>query len=151
MKELSIQKEQVTLYYDPYEHDIRPQHVLIIAKYHGKWLLTKHRTRGIEFPGGKVEANEGLKEAAIREVYEETGATIKDLSYVGEYVVDAQPPFCKVVYTGQVVEIEEQHSFMETSATLLWTTEEFVTSMQLSFHMKDEGILLLMQRVEQYE
>lgn len=33
---------------------------------------------GITFPGGHVEKNESFVEAVIREVYEETGLTIKD-------------------------------------------------------------------------
>lgn len=33
---------------------------------------------GITFPGGHVEKNESFVEAVVREVYEETGLTIKD-------------------------------------------------------------------------
>ena len=43
-----------------------------------KFLLVKHKKMGIWVqPGGHVELNEDPEEAAIREVYEETGVRIK--------------------------------------------------------------------------
>lgn len=41
---------------------------------HGReFLMVRHRTRGWELPGGKVEANEGPVHCALREFREETG------------------------------------------------------------------------------
>ena len=37
------------------------------------WVMVNHRTRGWELPGGKINENESIKEAAIRELKEETG------------------------------------------------------------------------------
>jgi 8-oxo-dGTP pyrophosphatase MutT (NUDIX family) len=37
------------------------------------------------FPGGHIEEHESLKEAAERELYEETGIVSKDLYYLGGY------------------------------------------------------------------
>lgn len=37
-----------------------PKHVWVICRFKGKWLLTKHKDRGLEFPGGKVEEGESL-------------------------------------------------------------------------------------------
>lgn len=53
-----------------------------ICRYQGKWLLTEHEDRGYEFPGGKVEPNEEADQAAIREIQEETGAVVRELTYI---------------------------------------------------------------------
>lgn len=43
-----------------------------------KVLLIKHKKMGLWVqPGGHVEPNESMEEAAIREVYEETGLTVE--------------------------------------------------------------------------
>lgn len=47
----------------------------------GAWLL----------PGGNVERNEGLEDAARRELYEETGYRSADLSPVARYEVRSAP------------------------------------------------------------
>ncbi|MEM5820318.1 MAG: NUDIX hydrolase [Candidatus Aenigmatarchaeota archaeon] len=54
--------------------------VYTIVKYKNKFLLL-HRTEDIdvwEFPGGSIEFGENPKEAAIRELFEETAINIKE-------------------------------------------------------------------------
>src|SRR5699024_4912222 len=64
-----------------------PKHVLVICRYHDHWLLTNHKSRGYEFPGGKVEKGETAEPAAMREVKEVTGGVVKPLTYIALYLV----------------------------------------------------------------
>ncbi len=45
--------------------------------------VKKEGWEGLTFPGGKVEVNESLMAAAIREAKEETGLDVKNLKFVG--------------------------------------------------------------------
>jgi 8-oxo-dGTP pyrophosphatase MutT (NUDIX family) len=58
----------------------------------GKLLVFKHTQypeAGIQVPGGTVEGNETLREAVLREVYEETGLEgLEIVSYLGIHVYD---------------------------------------------------------------
>lgn len=45
--------------------------------------VKKEGWEGLTFPGGKVEENESLMAAAVREAKEETGLDIKNLKFVG--------------------------------------------------------------------
>ena len=61
---------------------------MVICRYKGNWVLTKHSKRGLEFPGGKVEQKETPIQAAMRELFEETGGEAQKLIPIGEYKVD---------------------------------------------------------------
>lgn len=124
------------------------RHVLLLLKYKGKWLLTKHRTRGIEFPGGKAEIGESIEAAVIRETYEEAGVVVANVSQFAEYVVHSDESFCKAVFTGKVVAIEEDPTLHETEGAVWFTDEELRTCDNLSFHMKDIGMEKLRKWVE---
>ncbi|MCM3611541.1 nucleoside triphosphatase YtkD [Planococcus sp. MERTA32b] len=121
------------------------RHVLVIAKFKGKWLLTEHRERGLEFPGGKTEAGESLAEAAKREVYEETGGVIEELEWFAEYLVHSEPPFSKTVFTGTVTAVDEI-DLMETKGAVL--AEDLNVDSNFSFLMKDKGMKTIIERVK---
>lgn len=127
------------------------RHVLVVLKHNGKWLLTRHSTRGIEFPGGKAEAGESIEEAALRETMEETGVTITEPIKFAEYIVHNQETFCKAVLTGKVAHIEKHPILHETEGALWMTDEELDTCATLSFHMKGTGMEQLRKWVEEYE
>lgn len=126
------------------------RHVLVVLKHEGKWLMTRHPGRGIEFPGGKAEEGETIEEAAIRETMEETGVSISGLTYVAEYVVRSNQTFCKAVFTGTVDSIELHPELHETEGALWLTDEEVETCGELSFHMTGTGMEQIRKRVEGY-
>lgn len=89
--------------------------VLVIAKFHDAWLFTTHKSRGIEFPGGKGELGETNEAAARRETMEETGAKLDKLHRIAQYEVKtAERVFSKRVYFANVIGFVNQVDYMET-------------------------------------
>ncbi len=122
---------------------MEPRHVLIICRYKNQWLFTRHKKRGLEFPGGKVEPGETPEDAAIREVKEETGAIIDSLLYIGQYeVIGSNEHFVKNVYYAKIKSMEKYDQYFETDGPVLSSaslTPESLTD-EYSFIMKDEVI-----------
>lgn len=142
---------RVELTFGENRFEMPARHVLVVLKYKGKWLLTQHAIRGIEFPGGKAEDGETIEEAAIRETIEETGVTITNLVKFAEYVVQSNVTFCKAVFTGQIVHIDENPVLHETKGARWLTDNELGKCDELSFYMKDAGMSAIRQWVEAYE
>lgn len=62
-----------------------PQYTVIVALRGGsgkEFLMVRHRSRGWELPGGKIEANEGPVHGALREFREETGHLLSSPRFV---------------------------------------------------------------------
>ena len=133
------------LSFQPGAFDLPSKHVLVISKHQEKWLLTDHPMRGIEFPGGKLEAGESLTEAAVREVYEETGGVIVDLEWFAEYLVQGENPFCKTVFIAKVERLDSIE-LLETRGAVLITELEDVEN--FSFLMKDAGMQEIIKKVK---
>ncbi|WP_066063252.1 RNA deprotection pyrophosphohydrolase [Neobacillus soli] len=119
------------------------KHVLVICQSGDEWLLTNHKQRGLEFPGGKVESAETLEEAARREVYEETGAILSDLKYIAAYkVFDNTQPFVKAVFWGKVKRVETADTYLETNGpvTVKGDILQLRQRADYSFIMKDQVV-----------
>ncbi|OLN21662.1 nucleoside triphosphatase YtkD [Domibacillus antri] len=131
-------------------HD-SPTHVFIICRCEEGWLLTKHRTRGLEFPGGKMEEDETLEEAARREIWEETGAFVDHLHFIGEYCVqDPEKPFLKAVFFARVTDIEKKGDYLETDGPYIEKNNILRARFQdsYSFLMKDDVIACSFEKLK---
>ena len=61
-----------------------------------------------------MEEGESLEDTAFREVYEETGAQISELTKIGEYrVTDPKGTFVKAVFWGRVEQLNEKSDYLE--------------------------------------
>ncbi|MGG4449873.1 NUDIX domain-containing protein [Brevibacillus sp. HB1.4B] len=109
----------VKLTFSPEEYrNHQAGHVLIFAFYQGKLLFTRHRKRGVELPGGKVEVGESSLAAAVREVYEETGAILEGIERIGQYTIDDS--MRKDIYIAKVAHYTNQPSGRDVLATIVF-------------------------------
>ncbi|MCA0171492.1 RNA deprotection pyrophosphohydrolase [Bacillus sp. RAR_GA_16] len=132
---------QVTLSFLDHPYSSAPKHVWVICRLGNQWLLTEHARRGIEFPGGKVEEGENAEEAAVREVFEETGGIVKHLQYVGQYRVEGKGgTIIKNVYYADIDRLVKKDDYMETRGPVQLKSlpEDLHLNERYSFMMKDQ-------------
>lgn len=135
---------KVTLEFE-YTNDM--DHILAICMMEGKYLFTDHKVRGIEFPGGKIESGESAEEAVHREVFEETGASIGNMQFIGVYTVhDEVRPFVKGVYLAEVADMFFKCEYMETYGPALYKAVEDIPEERRSFLLDDPCIDYLYQK-----
>jgi 8-oxo-dGTP diphosphatase len=147
---LDINGNKVELFFSDHAFDKPAKHVLVICQYEGEWLLTQHKTRGLEFPGGKMESGESLEDTANREVFEETGALLNKLIKIGEYrVTDSLGSFIKAVFWGKVKRINKKSDYLETDGPILVNGDilKLRFGPEYSFIMKDQVIEECVKRI----
>ena len=125
-------------------------HVFVICRFFDQWLLTKHKERGWEFPGGKREPGETIEEAAIREVEEKTGARLKSLHFIGEYeVTNKENSFVKAIYYAEVESLVKKINYLETNGPVLIGGDLLSLRFQdtYSFIMKDRVVEISLDKI----
>ena len=154
---------EIKLFKDRYNNDVylsfsenpfssEPKHVFVLCCYRGKWLLTDHIVRGVEFPGGKVECCETPTEAAVREVCEETGGCVSSLTYIGQYKVERKgEPIVKNIYFAVVDSLEERGHYYETNGPFLMPErpKDIKKEERFSFIMKDDVLTHSLKQIAQ--
>jgi len=88
-------------------------YVSMFANYNNKWIIC-HLVKSDKWdcPGGKIESNEKPIQAAMRELYEETGTVESDYIPLFIYCIKTENGFSYgIQYYCEVVEMEEVPDF----------------------------------------
>lgn len=96
-----VSKEQGTQkMYTPPKHIVSAATIVLNSQ--GEILLIKGPRRGWEMPGGQVEEGESLKDAAIRETYEESGIEVEIVKFCGIFQ-NVQGSICNMLFLAKPV------------------------------------------------
>ncbi|MDA3129728.1 RNA deprotection pyrophosphohydrolase [Aliibacillus thermotolerans] len=136
-----VYHNNVHLVFDETFFSKQPGHVWVVCRYRSQWLLTDHARRGHEFPGGKIEVGESPVDAAVREVWEETGGIVEKIQFVGQYKVEGKTEVViKNIYYANVEKLVEKDNYMETNGPILYDElpRKIEAVPEFSFIMKDE-------------
>lgn len=99
------------------------QAVCILIEKDGLFLGVSRKENHNDFglPGGKVDENETLEEAIIRELKEETGLDVKDL-------VPVLSEFCNTFNVTTFTGVVDGEIFSNENAIVKWVTKEDLMS-----------------------
>jgi 8-oxo-dGTP diphosphatase len=109
----------------PVRPPFRPFAAMVFAWQDGHALICNIPGRGWCIPSGRVEPNEEGIAAAEREAYEEGGARLGDLRYMGCYQIsDKSTTLWAEAYTASIEQLEEIPDFSESTERKLVDPEQ---------------------------
>lgn len=114
---LDLSGHQIDLTFDPAKFSPHPQDILVFGFYQNYLVMTKHKTRGLELPGGKINQEEYPLQAVLRETWEETGGIINSVQQIGEYIIRAYQgkDRIKAIYYGIITNFTKLPEGFETN------------------------------------
>jgi 8-oxo-dGTP diphosphatase len=132
----------------------QPSDVLILPLYNEGIILTNHKERGIELPGGKIKDDETPLAAAVREVYEECGASLSSIRLIGQYSI---PDFnstglIKSIFVAKVSKLLPIKVTTDTYGPVLYEKlPTTVLSKEYSPYIKDDVYPLAINHIQSTE
>lgn len=128
------------------------RHVLVFPNYNHRLVMVRHQSRGLELPGGKVERGEQPMAAAVREVYEESGAVLKELRWIGQYSLRSKRfQLTKNIYYGEVLRLEPLPEGFETVQVVLFDRPPYpVNNKEFSCILQDRVYPLSLQYIAEH-
>lgn len=122
------------------------KYAVIVARHDGKWIYVKHKERDTwEIPGGRRESGEAIADTAKRELFEETGAKVYNLTPLCAYSVqdDSGEKSFGGLFFSEVKELGElPESEIETIA-LFENTPERLTYPHIQPYLLEETLRIL--------
>jgi 8-oxo-dGTP diphosphatase len=112
---------------------------VMVINAENEFLLVKSR-RGWEFPGGFIEDEEAIKDAAIREVKEESGINIELIKFLG-LEQDVERSTCVFLFKGSPVSGKLTSSY-ETEDVGYYPLDEVMNMISIE-HFKERIIRCL--------
>ncbi len=100
-----------------------------VVTYGRKLILVKQKNRGWELPGGHIDTGEDLEDGIIREVIEESGATIENPHFFGFKQISPESPIPNKNHVGKFYPFPHSfviYYFAEASEMLNISTAEDV-------------------------
>lgn len=110
-------------------------YVVIGARQGNRWIFVRHRDRNTwEMPAGHIEQGESADQAAVRELYEESGSVRSDLEHLCDYevTVDGNTEYGRL-YKAVVHEREEILTHETAEIRLAWELPENLTYPEVQF------------------
>ena len=99
----------------------------MIAKYRESFLLVYNRHRACwEIPGGLIDPGETAREAAIRELFEETGQRVSREQLLGRLEVSGETETVGALYACAVAELRPFMPSEEIAELALWQGQQTV-------------------------
>lgn len=120
----------------------KPDCVLVFPFTDTGLLITHHRKRGWELPGGSIQTGELAEIAAKRETYEETGGIVQYIEPIGQYqIIEGTQRSIKTIFFAYISEIKPLPKGFETDDIDILTSppsaEELLGRADVSPIMKD--------------